>query len=184
MTIPYQSGMPAFIIAGNTTKWEVSIPDFPPSDGWSLSYALVKAGTIITIDATTNPDADDYLVSIAATTSAGYEAGKYSTQETVTDGTDVITVSSGKIEIVPMFSAQTSGYDSRSFAKQTVDAIEALIPVMVAKREASYTIGGKTVVFKSMAELQDSLMFWRRQYFTEERKAGRAKSRIIKPRFS
>lgn len=178
MSLPFLDNEPASFVAGETVKWKRSFPDFPASV-WSLSYAFVKDGKLIAL--TAGADGDDFAITISSTVSATYEAGVYSYQATVSDGTERQVVGLGKITIKPGFAAVgAGGYDNRSLAKKMVDTLETLFPVIAAKRFASYTVGGQSGTFKTLAELQAAYDRWKAIYYREERRAGRKSSRTIR----
>lgn len=180
MSITIFDKEPISFVAGDTVKWKKSVSGFPASEGWTLSYALVKDGVQITFNA--SADGDDYAVTISAEISAGYTPGVYAYQAKVSYGTEAATVATGRIEIKPTFAAQSSGYDARSFAKKMVDALETLFPVLAAKGFASYSIAGRSGTYHSKAELREDYKYWKSVYIQEERNAGRKRSRIIKMR--
>lgn len=180
MSVPVFTSEPAQFVAGETVKWTKTFDDFPASDGWALSYALVKSGSQITIDAVA--DGDAFAVTIPATTSAGYEAGRYSYQASVSKDGEVVVVGSGRIEIKPGFAALSEGYDDRSFAKKMVDGLREIMPKLAAKGVASYSIEGRSMTYRNMEELRADLNHWTAVYYQEERKAGRMRSRVIRPR--
>lgn len=177
-TIP--STEPQEITAGDTIKWTKSLSDYPASDSWVLSYALVQDGTQIQI--TSSASGDDHAVVVAASTSANYTAGTYSWQSYVTKGLERYSVDAGIIEILPNFDDQSSGYDDRSHAKKTLDALESVIEGKASKDQMAYTIGGRSL---SKMTPQD-LIFWRDHYRAEcakEYKKANKKTNQVKVKF-
>ena len=67
---------PSALIAGDTAKWLKTLADYLPADGWVLSYTLINSAAKITFAATTS--GSDFLVNVAAATTAAWAAGSYS----------------------------------------------------------------------------------------------------------
>lgn len=147
----YATTEPEKITAGDLVAWKreasgLSIPtgEVPKaSAGWALTYALVKSGTRIQI--TASASGDDHLVTLAATTTAGYTVGVYQWQAYVTKTTERYLVDSGTIEILANFAAATSGYDGRSHARKVLDALKAKIESRATKDQEQMLVGGQVV---------------------------------------
>ena len=133
---------PQTITAGDTVQWKKQIDDYPASDDWVLSYAMVSGSKKYSL--TASASGDDHLVSIAATTSAAYEAGEYYWQAYVTKDSERRLVGSGRLKINPNF-ADLSNFDARSHVKKTLDAIEAVVEGRATKDQEEYTIGTRSL---------------------------------------
>lgn len=114
---------PSSIRAGDTITWRKNLADYPAS-AWTLVYTLINSIAKITI--TGSSDGVEHVINVPATTSDDYTAGKYDYVAHVTDGTDRITVASGRMDVLPNLAAATT-YDNRSHARKMLDAIEALL---------------------------------------------------------
>lgn len=114
---------PTSLRAGDTIQWSRSLADYPASS-WTLSYTLINAAAKITFTAAAS--GTDYLVTVAAATSANYAAGWYDWQAVVTKGTEKHTVGFGRLEILPNLAGATT-YDNRSHAQVMLDAIESTL---------------------------------------------------------
>jgi len=89
---------PYELIAGDTLKFDKTVVDYTPADGWSLSYSFrSNTGTGFDISATSNTN--DYSVTVAASTTTGYTAGVYAWQAYVTKSGERYLVDSGKLVI-------------------------------------------------------------------------------------
>ena len=163
---------PLVIIAGDTLTWlrqanQCQYPDAygnmqtpKASAGWSLSYTLVMAGQQIQINATAN--GDDFLVNVAATTTAAYAVGTYSWAAYVSKGTERYQIDSGTFQIKPNLAAQTSGYDNRSHVKRVLDALEAAIEDAATRSQLdliSYATGNNNL-HRNRAQL----IIWHNRY--------------------
>ena len=151
MTINISTVEPVEITAGDYIQWQKSVGNYPASQGWTLSYAFLNAGSKIAVTAAAQ--GDDYLVTIAAATSAGYAAGVYQWQSYVTNGAQRITVSNGEIKINANFATQTT-LETRSQAKQTLDALEAEIYARsTGGMTQEYSIAGRSLKKSPVTEL-------------------------------
>jgi hypothetical protein len=134
---------PDRLMAGNTAKWIRSVPDYPASDGWALSYALVqKSGTggqAVTFSATAS--GDDFLVNVPGNTTAQWPAGEYAVQGYVSKAGDRFCVFEGTLTVAPNFAAGQAG-DVRSHARKVLDAIEAVLEKRATQEILEWTIEG------------------------------------------
>lgn len=157
-TVP--TAVPASLRAGDTATWLRSLADYPASDGWVLSYVLVKAGSQIAITAAAS--GADHLVEVAAATTAGWAAGTYSWQERATLADKVYTTNTGTLAIVASFAAAVGGLDARTHAEKTLSALEAWIenhdPAV-----ASYQIGDRQMQYISITDLLKLRDVYRRE---------------------
>jgi hypothetical protein len=136
MAADIPSAEPLAFTAGDTLQWTRDLSDYLPSDGWVASYALRKSGaTVINITGTSSGAL--HLVSVTASTTAGYTAGEWAMQGYVTKAatSQRFQIYNGLVTIHPNLAAQTSSFDPRSYAKQVLDAIET-----VQLAEASKTL--------------------------------------------
>lgn len=144
--IPTQE--PAVIAAGDTAKWRRSLPAYPASAGWTLTYTLVRAATRITFSA--SADGDLHLVNVAASTTTGWTAGSYTWRAQVSKAGEVYTVATGTLTIRPNFAAATDG---RSHARKVLDGIEAVIEGRASSEVGEYQIAGRSLKYIPIPEL-------------------------------
>lgn len=153
---------PLSFIAGETVLWEREFSDYPPADGWTLRYQLVKTGTKITFDGATV--GTKYRVSLTSATTAAYASGLYSWQAYVTKSPGGVEerhyVDQGTIEIKVNYAAQTGGHDARSHVKKTLDALEAMLEGRASLDQQAYTIQGRSLSRMPIEEL----ITWRDKY--------------------
>lgn len=144
------SSVPAAVTAGDTLSWRITLGDYPASAGWSLAYRLINASGHYDITATAS--GDDFVVSVPASTSAGYAPGEYAWQAYVSRGTERYTVDSGVLTVRPNLAAQAGGFDMRSHARKMLAAIEAWLE----SRDpgvADYQIAGRAMRYVPRGEL-------------------------------
>jgi hypothetical protein len=177
---------PTTITRGDTVTWTISLPDYLPADGWTLKYAFVSADDQVLVTATDNGDGT-YLVTISASSSQAFEEGVYHWQGWVETGEgetlESYTVSRGQVEVRERFEDQTSGYDARSFAKKTLDAIEAVLEDRATEKDLSYSIAGRSLSKMTLRELQDAREYWLARYKeevrTEEQDRGTRSDKVL-----
>lgn len=148
MTAPIPTSQPAQINAGDTAKWLLSLPDYPASDGWTLTVTLVNAAVRHTVTAI--PQVDDYLVNASAATTSGWAAGTYATRTQVSKAGEVYTVGSGQIVVAASFAAAV---DARSQARRTLEAIEATLEGRATADVQQYEIAGRRMTKIPIPEL-------------------------------
>lgn len=137
------SVIPRRISAGDTLTFRRNYPDYPAGT-WALSLELVNASGKITIDgASVTADGDEFVVLVAASTTASYTAGDYHFRAYVTSGSTRYTVERGTLTIDPDFSGAAA--DRRSHAEKTLAAIEAVIEGRASKDQESYQIAGRSL---------------------------------------
>lgn len=132
MAITIPEVEPTELRAGETWAWKKSFSDYSAT-GWTLSYTLINSAGKISLTATAT--GASHLVSIPAVTTTGtggttgtdsYAAGDYTMLGRVTDGTSVYQVYAGLLTVLPDLAAATT-YDTRSTAKQLLDALDAYL---------------------------------------------------------
>ena len=155
------NNVPTVWNAGDTLKWDVSVPDYPATEGWTLTYEVKsKNDHVATI--TASADGDGYTVTVPAATSAGYAVGHHHYRAYVTKGSERYTVDSGDLEILKDFE-DSGNYDDRSHAEIVLDAIEAVLESRATKDQESYSIAGRSL---SRTPIEDLLKL-RDRYKTE-----------------
>lgn len=157
---------PSEVVAGDTARWLKALSDYPPSDGWALSYALVVSGVRLTIAASDYGDGRHY-VNVAAATTAAWAVGIYDWQAYVThSGTgERYTVGSGILQVQPGFAAAASGYDGRSHARRMLDAIEASLEGRADAGQLELI--GQVLGDRSVTRNPEILLPWRDRYRAE-----------------
>lgn len=180
------------IIAGDTLTFTTTIADYPASEGWTLTHVLrpLSSGDAIQFAATAS--GDDYVTTVAATTTNGWEAGEYSLVAHVSKAgerytLDAVALADGSLtnNIITVRANPADGdpYDSRSHARKTLDALEAMIEGRASQAQQRYTIRDREVLMLGPEEL----IKWRSYYRAEvarEEAAGSGRSRNSYLRFA
>lgn len=176
---------PISFVSGETVAWTKSLDDYLPADSWVLTYVFVKDGEQQTVVAADNGDGD-HLATISAADSGNFVAGIYQWQAHVDDGTDHHMVDSGRVEVKANFLDKESGFDARSHAEKTLDAIEAVIENRATQDQQSYTIQGTTLTRMPIVDLIKFRGIYRnelkQQKIAENLNNGLGSSRTIKVR--
>lgn len=155
---------PTTIRAGDFLSWTKTLADYPASAGWSLVYTLINGSSKITINASAS--GADHLVSVSALSSAAYAAGSYSWMARVTKATEVYTVDTGSMQVLPNLAALTT-FDGRSHAKVMVEAIEAAIQGRASSVQLRMAINNRSIEYLSPTELIKWLSFYRAEVAKE-----------------
>lgn len=173
---------PSELIIGDSISWTrrdvqavtkndagtLETTDIKASEGWALKFTAVGKNGIFAINATVDTDdADDFLFSAAAATTAAYVAGDYTWQLTATKTTNRYTIAEGVITLTDNIAGRSALYDNRSHAKKVLDAIEAVIEGRATTDQQAYTIGGRSLTRIPMADLLKLRSTYKTEYANE-----------------
>jgi hypothetical protein len=112
---------PASARAGDTWQWTRDLGDYPATD-WTVTYTFWTATAAFS--AVASADGTTHSISLPPATTAAYAAGRYQWTARVSDGTDVFTVGSGTLQVLPAVGA---AMDTRSHARIMLDALNAVL---------------------------------------------------------
>lgn len=156
-------------VAGDTLDFEVSVDDYPSTDGWTLKYVLVPRFSTptqapVTLTATGNADGT-YQVQAAPSQTAQWKAGAYGWQrwveqpgarQTLTGSHD-----QGEVEVRANPTDLVQGDDTRSHARKALAQHQEAI-LALKSGVKSYAIGSRTVTYRDMPELieEESRLKW------------------------
>jgi hypothetical protein len=144
------------ITVGDTLDFGTVVPGFPASSsGYTLVFYLTPflstSGTPITLTAIA--DGDSYRVAEPPSTTATWTAGGYSWESKLVKTGERIPVEKGTVTLKPDPSVVAS-YDGRSPARAALDAINAGLATLGTNAHIqSYTIGSRSVTFKTQGDL-------------------------------
>jgi len=152
LTIPLSE--PRLLTAGETALWQRDLsPDFP-ADTWTLNYHLIGP---IRINIASAANGTRHEVNVTAATTANYTAGRYEVIARVSDGTSVFPVAVAHPIIDVRLDPATQDIpplaDPRSWAAQTLEAVEAAIKALAAKTVSQTTINGTTYTLTDLDKL-------------------------------
>lgn len=174
---------PTRITAGDTLKWTRTLPDYPASQSWVLTYTFINAAAKFIITATAS--GDDHAVVVAAATTGAYVAGWYDWRAQASKAGEVFTVATGRAQVLSGFGVAT--LDARSDARQALEAIEATLSGRATSATAEYEIAGRKLKYIPIPELLAFRDALRRDVASEDAALGvangRADNRRIYVRF-
>lgn len=143
------------LIVGDTLSFTTTLADYPASAGWSLTYRLVPRTSGSAIEIAASASGDDHVVSVSATTTALWTAGEYSWAAYVTKDAERHTIEGwtstdgryggGSTILLRPDPAIATSYDSRSSARKTLEAIEAVIENRATRDQQEYSIAGRSL---------------------------------------
>lgn len=145
---------PTELRAGDLWEWrrEDLTSDYPATS-WTLTYRFKNAAGGFEVTAAT--DGDAFAASVAAATSAAIVAGVYAWQARASNGTDIFTVETGTLKVLPNLFAGTAtdASDQRTHARRTLEAIEAVIEGRATTDQQAYAIGNRSLTRIPLPEL-------------------------------
>lgn len=152
------------LIAGDALDFKTSPPNYPASDGWTLTYRLIPQSSGTPIEFVATADGDDYLIEVSSSTTATWAAGPYSWASAVSKSGERFTVDDGSITIKADPFA-VSSLDNRSHARKMLDAIEAALESRASSSQLELL--ELTIYSRSSKRDPTVLMKARSQYMAE-----------------
>ena len=170
--------VPANLIAGDT--WSFTLTDGEhEAPTWNANAYFENAAGSFT--AASADSGADHAFSILAATTAGYAAGRYKWFIRVTDGTSVLTVAQGWLEVQPN-PASGSTRDHRSDARKMLDAINAFLIGNASTAQKAMSLNGRSIERHSLPELTAWRDQLRNEVNTQEQVGSAGLGRNIKVR--
>lgn len=173
------STLPLELIAGNTWIWDRELADYPPTT-WTATAFFEKTGRTFSVTGVANGTAHRFT--IPAATTSGYQPGRYLVRVRVTDGSQVFIAESVYVD-VQVDPAAPGTTDTRTWARRTLEAIEAFLEGNASTAQASMSIQGRSI---SRWALPD-LTAWRdklKAEVTAEESKAKGRGRDIRVRFA
>lgn len=160
MAAPVPNQIPDSIAAGDTLKFQISLTDYQPGDGWVLTYNFLQISTGIALPVFTSTASGTYfLITVTAAVTCVWEAGEYQGQAYVTLGAERHQVWQGKLTVLHNFATE-SGMDLRTKARKILDFIDCSFEKVVQKQAVRATIEGVQFEFRNLEELQKARNYW------------------------
>lgn len=144
------SAIPSKITAGTSVSWLVSLPSFPASSGWTLTYTLVSPSAQVQV--TSTPSGDNHLFEIPFSESSDYIPGKYAFQAHADNGTERYQVDAGEVEIAADFADATTGSDTRDWLTVAIEALQASIAGRASKTQMVQLVSGVQIQHMTLAD--------------------------------
>jgi hypothetical protein len=169
--------------AGNTWTWTREFAGYPAVT-WTLAYHFKNAASSFSVSgADIVASGSSFVITKAAAATASIAAGRYGWQAYVTSGSTRFLAASGEVQVQPDFSA-AGARESRSIARQMLDAIEAYLLNANNLTAARYQIGGRSLDRWDRSDLLAERSRLKYEVQAEEGAAGRPDSRRSYVRFS
>lgn len=148
---------PTTATVGDTLSWLTSLPSYPATAGWVLTWTLLPlTGSTRTLTCTAEGAA--HRATASATVTAGWTAGVYTLIATVSNGTERYTLSQSRLTLQPNLASASTGIDLRSSAAKALAEADAILEQygQLAYLQ-SITVGDRSKTFRSPSEF----MAWR-----------------------
>lgn len=141
---------PPTITAGVTFERTLDLDPYLASDAWTLSVAL-RGPAVVNISGTV--DGDLHVMTSSAATTATWAPGRYSYSMRVAKAGEVHELETGTVEILPDLATQVAGFDGRTHAEKTLEAVEAVIENRATIDQERYRINNRELYRTPIAEL-------------------------------
>lgn len=168
MAPPVPTSVPKVLVAGTTWQWDVTYPDTPPSEGYTVTfYFHSREGIKKHIKATT-VSGQTYQFRETAVNTSPLVAGLYDWEARAVKGAEVVTVARGEVRVMPDVVAAVGGglqpdavqiYRALMAEKKRRTGAAVGDPAVVAMIE-SYSIGGRTINHLTAADLNKEIGIW------------------------
>jgi hypothetical protein len=171
--------IPSTLTAGDTWSWSAEYGDYPATT-WTATAYFENSAESFSVAASADGTSQAFAETAAIT--AALVAGKYFVQVRVTDGSEHFVVESGWCEVKPD-PASGVKFDHRSWARQTLDAIEAFLKGNATTAQQSISIAGRSISRWSIPELTQFRNELRAEVRTDESGSAAGLGRDIKVRY-
>lgn len=153
------------IVAGDTLRFVVNLPEFSPLEGWQLRYRLVPQDAAQSaVELAADAEGADHVISATAASTTNWAPGGYAWTSWATRGSDSYSVAQGLFTVLPNPRTLAAGHDARTPARKALDAADQALATYGSKAwTQSYSINGRSMSFTS----PDKFMAWRSQLRSE-----------------
>ena len=157
MTITRLTALPATITAGDTAGVTLALADYP-APTWNARWAL--AGTDVgSFASTDNADGTSHDFDLTTTQTTALPAGAYRWSLRVTDGTNVITVGTGSLTVLPDFGGISSDDEIAYCERMLLLCREARANILSGEVKMMM-IDGRQTMFLTLAEVAKEEAHW------------------------
>lgn len=176
-------GVPTDLVAGDSWAWNVRLPEFPPSEGWSVVFSFGGQDNNQDVQAAVSPNGLHYEVRQGPAFSEDLSPGPRIVAGYATKGTEGqpdherFRFYTGTVRV----HANLDQVDQQlPFARRALQAIEAAMEGRLTKDLESFQIAGRTINKIPIAELRKLRGFYRAEL---NRKARGKLLRSLRVRF-
>lgn len=170
--------LPTTHTAGDTLTATVAWPSYPASAGWVGKLRLVpRDGAGTPVDITAAASGDSHVFTAAAAATATWPAGAYTAVQWAERASEVRTVDSIQLTVLPNPRSLVAGSDTRSVARATLDRLIAARSTWVLGQGGARRIkvGDREKEFFTAVELSLEIAYWEAQVAQEDSDARLAK---------
>lgn len=171
---------PKTTIAGDTLRVTREYSDYPAPTWVATLYAENADGSFSSV---ASADSTRHAFSLSAATTAAIKAGSYKWFVRVTNGTIVETVEEGWLDVA-INPGAAGNADRRSWARKTLDAVEATLIGKATADQSAMSINGRSISRLPLPELTQWRDRLRQEVRTEEQGERAGLGRIIKTRMN
>jgi len=145
------------------------------SGDWALTYEL-RGPSSLTL--TGVPEGDGWRIKVAPVDSAALEPGAYTAVMQLTRPDERVTAGRATVTVLPDPLKITAPIDARSMAEKALADCEAALASFNGSngKIKSYTIGGRSTEFQSLADIMLLRNFWSKKVRIERAKASGRKN--------
>lgn len=143
------TAVPREAIAGDTWRFTLDLGDYTAPTWDAVFYAENGDSTF---SVTASDDGASHAFSVSAATTAALKAGRYYWAIRVNDGTVYETAERGWLEVL-VDPAAAGRVDRRSWARKTLDAVEATIQGRATDDQLQMSVNNRALTRHSLAEL-------------------------------
>jgi hypothetical protein len=154
--------IPATIRAGDTVKWRDdagtdNLGNAIDSGSWTLTYYLRTNTASEGATVVGSAYGTGWEFTLAAATSAGFDAGTWYWQAVATSGSEKVTLGAGQLQVLAAleYSGTPGAFDGRSQAQQDLDAVQAAIRGIISGQAKQYSIGNRSFTKLDLGELME-----------------------------
>ncbi|MEN8412360.1 hypothetical protein ABFP33_20620, partial [Acinetobacter bereziniae] len=164
---------PQKITAGLTLKHSINLTAYPASL-WAVKAYLRGPSSI---DISAEKDGNLHVINVSADVTKNYKSGYYSfSLRAVNDFGEVEEIEAGSVEVITDLAAVTGQVDTRSHAKKTLEALEAVIEGRATLDQERYRLNNRELFRTPL----DILIKLRNQYRAEvSREIAKASGKSI-----
>lgn len=172
--------VPKQLIAGDTWTWTRSLGDYPAGTWTATIYFESKDG-VFSVAGSASGTTHSFTIAAATTTS--YTPSLYGWRLRVTDGSTTTTVESGMLEVL-VDPAKAGKTDTRTWARRTLEAVEAFLEGNASTAQASMSVAGRQISRWSLEELTKWRDKLKTEVASEDQGSSAGRGRDIKVRFA
>jgi hypothetical protein len=160
------------LVAGDVWNWTITLCDYSPTL-YTLKYFFRGPKTL---DLVAVASGSGFQVTATAAQTSPLDPGVYFWQMCVFDASNNRTeLVRGSVEVLADISAMGEGIEGRSWVKQALDAVRAVIQGRASRVESEYQINGRMLRLMSPQELLDHEGDLTNRYNDELRDSGQRK---------